>query len=448
MTVITRVYAPQGAARQLMLCRDSEVLLSGPAGTGKSRACLEKLLRVCLLNAGVRCLIVRKTLASLGSTALTTWREHVAREALQVGDVEWYGGSSQEPPQYRFTNGSVIVVGGMDKATKIMSSEYDLIYVQEATELVEDDWEALTTRLRNGRLSFQQIIGDCNPDRPTHWLNVRCSTGATTMLYARHTDNPVLWDGHTWTQAGAAYIGKLQRLTGVRKLRLYQGVWAAADGLIYEEWDPAVHLVDRFDVPWDWPRYWSVDFGYTNPFVLQMWAEDPDGRLFLYREIYRTRKTVDEHAALVASIVMDDPVKVAGEAWKGEWTEPQPAAIVCDHDAEGRVVLTRELGLGTVAAHKKVSEGIQAVQKRLRPAGDGRPRLFVMRDSVVERDPDLVEANKPTCSAEEIVGYIWDVKPGDKVAEVPRKEDDHGMDGLRYMVAFRDLRARPRIDWI
>jgi hypothetical protein len=43
------------------------------------------------------------------------------------------------------------MIGGMDKPTKIMSSEYDFIYVQEAIELTETDWENLTTRLRNGR---------------------------------------------------------------------------------------------------------------------------------------------------------------------------------------------------------------------------------------------------------------------------------------------------------
>ena len=47
-----------------------------------------------------------------------------------------------------YGTGSTITVGGMDKATRIMSSEYDACYVQGAIELIEDDWEAITTRLR------------------------------------------------------------------------------------------------------------------------------------------------------------------------------------------------------------------------------------------------------------------------------------------------------------
>ncbi|MGA4988615.1 hypothetical protein [Nonomuraea bangladeshensis] len=67
-----------------------------------------------LLNPGMRALIVRKTAVSLGSTGLVTFREHVAKESLAGGDVVWYGGSAQEAASYRYTNGSAIVVGGMD----------------------------------------------------------------------------------------------------------------------------------------------------------------------------------------------------------------------------------------------------------------------------------------------------------------------------------------------
>jgi phage terminase large subunit len=427
-------------AAALFDCRAPEVLLSGPAGTGKSRACLEKLHLMALINPGLRGLIVRKTAVSLGSTGLVTFREHVAKESIAAGDVVWYGGSPQEAAAYRYTNGSTLVVGGMDKATKIMSSEYDIVYVQEAIELTEDDWEAITTRLRNGKVSFQQLMGDTNPSVPTHWLKARADRGDTVLLDCRHEDNPVLFDEDgTLTHIGIDYIGKLDKLTGVRHARLRRGLWVAAEGLIYDEYDPAVHLLDRFDIPDEWPRWWSVDFGYTNPQVIQWWAEDPDGRLYLYREIYRTRRTVDQHAQDALAQVTDS---------QGEWTEPRPRAIVCDHDAEGRAVLERELGMSTIAAKKTVTPGIQAFQARLRPAGDGKPRVFILRDSIVERDQDLLDAKKPTCTAEEIVGYVWDSTPGKPPKEVPVKENDHGMDAGRYLVAERDLGTRPRIRWM
>lgn len=435
-TTYEHTYKPVGAAVKLFECREPEILLSGPAGTGKSRACLEKLHMMALLNPGMRGLIVRKTLASLGSTALVTWRKYVVAESLATGDVQFYGGSPQEAPQYRYSNGSSIAVGGMDRSSRIMSSEYDVVYVQEATELMLDDWEAITTRLRNWRISFQQVIADCNPDVPTHWLKVRADEGRTLMLESRHEDNPLLFgeDGKC-TPEGVAYINKLDNLTGVRFDRLRKGLWSAAEGLIYEEYDPRIHLVDRFDIPDDWVRWWSVDFGFINPFVLQWWAEDPDGRLYLYREIYTTKRTVDQHAKIALEQVTKD----------GKWIEPKPRAIFCDHDAEGRAVLSRELGLSTVAANKKVIDGIQAVERRFRPVENGKPRIGLMRDSLVETDKELADAKKPTSTHQEIVGYIWDKGAGDKLKETPKKENDHGMDAMRYVVAGRDLGARPRV---
>jgi phage terminase large subunit len=395
-----------------------------------------------LLNPGMRGLICRKTLASLGSTALVTFEQHVAKEHLEHGEIKWFGGSPKEAACYKYRNGSVIVVGGMDKSMKIMSSEYDCVYVQEATELTETDWEAITTRLRNGKVSFQQLMADANPDMPTHWLKIRCDLKKTLMIRSRHEDNPTLFNPRTGelTEPGRAYMSKLDALSGVRYQRLRKGIWCAAEGLVYEEFDPELHLHKRIGrPPISWTRYITVDFGYTNPMVVQFWAEDEDGRLYLYKELYATKTTVDEMAPKIK------------EAMNLKH-EPRPRQIICDHDAEGRAVLERELGMSTTAAKKSVEDGIQAVKARLKPSdADGRPRLYICRDALIKRDQALSDAKKPTCTEEEIVGYIWDrgtsqaQNNGKPPKEHPVKENDHGCDAMRYMVAQRDLKSRPRI---
>lgn len=441
---IARRYAARGAALEVFSRRDAEVLICGPAGTGKSRACLEKVHAMCLKNPGMRALVVRKTHRSLSATGLVTFREHVLSEALSAGLVHWYGGSGEKPAAYMYNNGSTVVVGGMDQAMKIMSSEYDLAYVQEATELTKDDWEAITTRLRNGRVSFQQLLADCNPQQPSHWLKRRCDEGRTVMLYAQHEDNPILVhpDG-TLTVKGADYLGKLDALSGVRRVRLRHGRWAAAEGIIFESWNPSVHLSDRKVLPPEWDRVWGIDFGYTNPFVWQQWAIDHDGRLWLEKEIYRSKRIVADHAKQIMSVVTLRDGKT--------WRYPRPKAIICDHDAEDRATLERELGLGTVAATKTVSDGIQAMQTRLAVQPDDLPRLFVCRDSLVDRDEELRDAGRPLGFAEEIEGYIWKPEPDGTLRPVPDepvKKDDHSMDTARYVVAEMDLKSRPRVRWL
>jgi len=432
-------FEPRNACAQLFSTKDAEVVLSGPAGTGKSRACLEKLNALALKYPGMRGLIVRKTAVSLTSSALVTFKTFVIREALTNGTVKFYGGSAQEPAQYIYSNGSRITVGGMDKATRIMSTEFDVIYVQEAIELNLDDWESLTTRLRGIAIPYQQIIADTNPDTPTHWLKRRIDEGKTIMLDTRHEDNPVYFDKKgELTPKGKTYLTRLDNLTGVRYQRLRLGLWVAAEGLIYEEWDPLVHLVDKFTPPDSWARYWTIDFGFTNPFVLQRWAEDQDGRLYLYAEQYRHGKTVYDHAKDLLKQIKDS---------EGNWLEPKPSVILADHDAEGRETFARSIGLSTTPANKKVLDGIQAVQRRMKKGSDGKPRLFIMRDTLYERDQTLFNQRKPTSTIEEVPGYIWDTR-ATRQKEQPLKQDDHGMDALRYIVAEKDLGSRPRVRFI
>lgn len=438
MTIVaTRRIELRGAARRLLSCRDPEIAVSGPAGTGKSVGGLTKLHLAAMKYRGFRGLILRKTAASLGASTLEVWRKGVAVDSLAAGEVEYFGGSTAEPPQYRYLrNGAAVVIGGMDKPSKIMSSAYDMIVYDEGTEFFPQDWEAGITRLRAGNMPYSQAILLCNPDSEYHWIYQRQASGGMTFMHSLHEDNPAYFGpGGTMTDAGAAYLAKLDRLTGVRYQRLRKGLWVAAEGLIYDEWDPAVHLVDALPAGSEsWVRWWSVDFGYTNPFVLQCWAEDPDGRLWLYREIYMTGRLVEDHARQILSIVRPE----------GEWIEPRPRGIICDHDAEDRATLERHLGMRTLPAIKTVRPGIQALQARLRKAGDGKPRVFVVRHCVVERDPVLVDARKPIGFAEEITGYTWAKGPDGKPAkEEPDKLNDHSCDAARYIGAQADLGGRP-----
>lgn len=430
-------FTARGAALELFSRREEEVLIAGPAGTGKSRACMEKLHLMALMNPGMRGLIIRKTASSLTSSALKTWERDVVAEALVDGSVWFHGGSTREPPAYRYRNGSTVAIGGMDKPIKVMSTEYDIAYVQEATEFNEDEWESLTTRMRSGVMSFQSILADANPAHPTHWLKQRTSRGQTVMLHSRHEDNPRYFhpDG-SMTEEGAAYMARLDGLTGVRRLRLRDGIWAASEGVIYDGWDEGRHVIDRFDVPYDWPRFWSIDFGYVHPFVWQDWTRRPDGCLVLVREIFHTRRLVEDHCAQIKRLHTEDGSET------GRWTSPKPQFVVADHDAEDRATFVRHMGLGVTPANKNVSEGIQAFAHRLKADGQGRNRIEFMRDACVERDQELVDAKAPTCTVEEIPGYVW--APG---KEQPVKDFDDGCDAARYLVAEQDLRGSTRVRW-
>jgi PBSX family phage terminase large subunit len=402
-------YKPHGAAFDLFRCRDPEVLIEGPAGTGKSRAALEKANLLAWKYPGMRALLVRKTRRSMTESTLVTFEEKVV-------PADWAvlrGPSRSTRQSYHYPNGSTLVLGGLDRASKIMSTEYDLILAFEACELTEADWETLLTRLRNGRMPYQQAIADTNPGAPAHWLNRRADSGAITRLISRHGDNPTVTSD---------YLTRLSKLSGVRHLRLCRGLWAASEGLVYEDWDPQVHLIGRFPIPADWRRIRVIDFGYTNPFVCQWWAIDEDERMYLYREVYMTRRLVQDHAVEIIELSRDEVLE----------------ATISDHDAEGRATL-EHYDVVTLPARKAITTGIQAVASRLRRDGDGRPRLFILRDSLTQRDGRLEEARLPWATEQEFDSYVWsDFASGRGTRELPIKLNDHGMDALRYAVAYID----------
>lgn len=402
--------------------------------THNSRACLEKLYYLACTYPNMRGLIVRQTRASLTETGLVTWEKHVIPPGSSILSS---GASRGHRQSYEFPNGSQINCGGLDKPDKIMSSEYDCIYVQEATELKEDAWGALSSRLRNGKMPYDQLLADCNPSSPMHWLKKRCELGECKMIESRHEENPRLHDGRNWTEAGVKYLARLDALPGVLRDRLRYGKWRQAEGAVYENWDARVHIVDPFPIPHDWPRYLAIDFGFTNPCVVHFYATDPDGRLYLYREIYRTKTLIEDIAREVKQLIYDDTIAAKTQFMAQNQSLPsdeiarvcglitlRPKAVICDHDAEDRKTFEKHSGLPTRAATKAVTMGINTVAERLQVREDGKPRLMAFRDARYHKpDVNLIESKRPTCTVEEMDGYVWS---DSKVKEQPVKEDDHG----------------------
>lgn len=409
-------FSPRGAVKRLWETRDFETICSGPAETGKTWGCLQYVDALLWNYPGAQGVMARKTYSSLVGSALRTYKRILGQQS----PVSAYGG--EKPEWFDYPNGSRLWIAGLDNPGKALSSERDFIYINQAEELTLEDWETLTTRCtgRGAVMPYTRILADCNPGPERHWIRQRESV---LLLESRHEDNPTLFeeDGRITAQ-GSRTLSILDKLTGARKARLRFGKWANAEGAVYEAWDRAVHMVPRFEIPAHWRRVRGIDFGFTNPFCCLWAAVDPDGRIYIYREIYRTQQIVRVHAAQIR------------EFSEGERIE----TTVADHDAEDRATLHVE-GIPTIPAWKAISPGIQALQERLLPAGDGKPRLFYMEGSLVERDEELQAARKPVSVEQEFEAYTWPkAADGKPIKEVPVDLDNHGLDALRYIVAYVD----------
>lgn len=393
-------YHPRGASAELFGCRDRVVVVSGPAGTGKTYGALWRLHLCALKYPGMRGIMLRKVQEDLTASALVTYQERV----LGSGNygVRPFGGSKLKPAGFQYPNGSELLIGGLDKADKVMSREYDLIYVNEAWEISEDDLEKLSTRARWGVMPYQQVFGDTNPQGPGHHLYKAFQAGRIQMLFSVHEDNPALFDpaANDWTEQGLAYLSRLDNLTGFRRDRLRKGLWVAAEGVVYPEFNRQTH-VREVDCK-GWSTVLGLDVGTRNPTSLHTYRHAGD-RIHVEREFYQRGMSSD-------SII---------DAAEAEYVRSGATHMVIDPSAAGLIVSLVNRGIPVRKADNDIIVGISRVTS-------------ILSDLTVD----------PSCEnmISEFETYRYpDGRRGN--SDTPVKENDHAMDELRYVVM--DLATPP-----
>jgi PBSX family phage terminase large subunit len=431
-----RAYGGAKEMWDLITQGEPQVMIHGPAETGKTVAALHLLDSFCWEHKGLQASLIRKIAADMPGTVIRSFEDKVIHmmpgESKTPDGVSKYGG--ERPEFYRYPNGSRIWVGGMDHPGKVLSGERDFVLVNQAEELEEDDWETISTRTtgRAGVLRPGRLLGDCNPGPSTHWIMSHVGAGTLKPVKSIHKDNPTLYDPETGyiTEQGKLSMEALNKLSGVRYKRLCLGLWVAAEGVVYEDWDPITHA--NKSKPFAPILYYiaGVDWGLTNPGVIQVWGIDHDDRMYRVHEVYQTGK-------LVAASKPED-------AWwilKAKELKEQYGIrmFVADPSRPDHIEAFELSGLPCVAAYNSVELGIQNVQSRLKIQPDGWPRIITLQGSKPEIDPELLQRHAPTCLEEELEVYAWEKdKEGKAKKEKPVEKDNHACDAMRYAAAYVD----------
>ena len=404
----------------------SECLLSGAWGSGKTRALCERAVKMCVENPGNRVGFFRKEGKALEATTLVTLLEGdgsmppvLPPEAIIKHTRRPYGRimiRTQGEP-------SEIVYGGLTQKSVVKSWVKGLnlggFCVDQMEELDFSDYMLLLGRIRLDVPKVRQACGACNPASPSHWIYQRFVDAPDDTMWVGTSssfDNPFLPE---------QYKRMLSRLRGRYYQRYALGLWIGFEGLVYLNFDPKVHVIDRFDIPIEWPRFLVLDFGYVHPACAQLWAWDPKADiLYLDREIYVTQ-------TFTADLAED--IK---RRW-GKLVDSAKVMVIADHDAEECAVF-RSKGFKVTPADKRVQEGIARVYARLGNEQElpeeerSEPKLFLFRDSLEYIDERLAFSEDgvkvPTCAAEEFQVYEWL-----KEKEKPRKKFDHALDCTRYL---------------
>lgn len=414
------------------------LVFAGPGDTGKTMVLLHLLDYLCWEYKGLKCAVVRKVRADMDTTVLQTWEEKVIHmepeQHSAPGGIRKYGGES--PRVYRYPTKSRVYVAGLDRPGKVLSGELDVVVVNQAEELDVEDWGTLSSRTsgRSGILVPGLLLADANPGPSVHWIKKAEAEGTIRFIQSSHRDNPELYDQETGeiTPVGKIRLAALDALPGVLRDRLYLGLWKSAEGTVYQPFNVVQQPYSPIR------RYLGgVDWGWTNPGVLQVWGEDGDGRLYRVAEHYRTQLHVQPPN-------FNEP---NWQDWEDSWARRGRAlqeqfkveTWLCDPAEPAFINTLQTAGLNAVAADNRIRPGIQFVEARQKPAGDGFPRINILVGSRGEKDPLLLPKNKPTCLEEETELYAWPKdKAGRAVKEVPVDENNHACDTCRYVVMHVD----------
>jgi phage terminase large subunit len=312
-----------------------------------------------------------------------------------------------------YRNGSLILLGGLEPARidAVLASEYETIFVTEANENKYAEYENLVTRLngtsRNskGILIQLKLIIDLNPTVNSNWTNVLFILGLDPITREAKADFEKF--GHLRFRAednqenlSDGYIDTLKALSPSKRKRFYEGEYGGFEGLVFPLQES--NIINDFEIPEDWPRALSIDFGFHHPFVCLWIAYDSSNELiYVYKEYYDYKKTVRIHANEINK-------RCIHPNGKEEFYE----FIVSDHASSDRATL-EENNVKTEPADKRVELGIDRVE-------DFLPRIRIFRSL--------------SFTIGEFESYRYKDEAKLKKDREVIKEDDNAPDCVRYYI--------------
>ena len=245
---------------------------------------------------------------------------------------------------------------------------------------------------------------NCNPDGPYHWFKIKWVDliKDKNLLYLHFT----MGDNNSLSEKIKERYRSMY--SGVFYQRYILGLWAMAEGIIYDMFSVEKHVFDILDVFKSLlatGRYVSVDYGTQNAMVYLLWNRGIDGIWYCTREYYYSGR--DKQKQKTDAQYADDMKKwLDGTAIKAIVVDPSAASFIAELRSRGYVV---------IKAKNEVEDGIRVVGKML---NQGKIRF----------SKSCIETIK------EFSSYIWDEKAVVRGEDKPVKQYDHGMDAVRYFV--------------
>lgn len=290
------------------------------------------------------------------------------------------------------------IFGGKDESSQDLIQGITLagVFFDEVALMPESFVNQATARCS---VDGSKFWFNCNPAGPFHWFKQnwidKAELKRLVYLHFLMDDNLSLSE-KIKDRYRAQY-------TGVFYKRYILGLWAVAEGVIYDMFDSARHVISEI-AGVSGKYYVSCDYGTQNATVFLLWHQDSAGKWICCREYYYSGRIEDSQKT--DTQYADD---------LQEWLDGiVPERIVIDPSAASFIAELKRRKYRIKKANNAVVDGIRFVASLLN------------QDKIA-----IYESCKHTLR--EFASYAWDEKAADRGEDKPIKQNDHCMDSVRYM---------------
>ena len=416
------------------------VCYGGARGGGKTHVARLKAVGMCLHYPGIRILMVRAHYPEL--------EENLVRPILKwvPADLYRYNGTSH---LLTFGNGSIIKFGhwdGDNAEKEYQGVEYDVIFLEEATQLSERAFLYLQTCIRGTNDFPKRMYLTCNPGGVGHnWVKrlfikkdyhiypndpERSEDPSDyTFIFATVDDNPWL------LKSSPRYLKNLSSMPEDLRMAHRYGDWdAISGGNYFKNFSPQRNVFPRFPIPAKWPLYRSLDYG-LDMLAVGWWAIDEDGRCWCFREYEESGLVVRDAADAIRKHTLPNEVIQTTYAPPDMWNKQKDTGKSIQE-------LYLENGVAIVKTNNDRVQGHMIMKNMLAPVPLKDP--FVKSLFKEGQAPETMPGMMFFEDLERVISDITSIQTDEKNPNDCAKEPHdvtHTVDMCRYFAVSRVMEA-------
>lgn len=436
------IFIPEPNEKQKMFlsAKNKHIAYGGARGGGKSWAIRTKAKLLALTHDGIKILIMRRTYPELQANHID-----ILKAELVTSKIAKYNTTEKK---MSFPNGSIIkfmYCKNDADLDNIQGHEYDVIFIDEATNMTEKQLRAISVCCRGVNNFPKHVYYTMNPGGPGHGFIKRLFIDRRFMdkevpeeysfIQALVDDNKALME------AQPDYVAQLEALPDKLREAWRFGRWDVFEGQVFGEFvdDPKhykdrlwTHVIEPFNIPDSWPVYRGFDWGYAKPYSVGWYTIDQDGIMYRFRELYGctgeadrgVEWTVEKLASEIARIEREDPQlrgrRITGIADPAIWQENGGVSIA-ETMQKSRVYFNK-------GDHARLPGKMQC-HYRLAFDEEGRPMFYVFNTCkhFIRTIPALIYSETD-------------------VEDVDTKMEDHIYDDWRYVCMSRPIEPREKTE--